>query len=415
MPNIPTRLNNPGDIKDPKTGTFKKFKNPQEGFLNLKNDLNAKITGNTSTGLTGKSTLREFANKWAPPSDNNDSEGYAQNLAKKLKVTADTPIGSLKNRLDEFAGAIADNEGYQGPRVLGTSQVVNPLQEESTGKLKPEEFAAKIKAKYPQYKDIDDKELTQKIINKYPQYADSVEGATTNKSDGFITDIKLPKPDEPAPTPSNPDPTAPGNVIADVKKGDYAGALGSGIRNVGNSLTFGGSEVLGDEIGKSLAYFKEKGKGLLGGTDNSKYVEESNPGRAALGALGVGAGAYGTTKAIVSGGNLVQGMLTKPAKILFNPVIKQAIPSFEKMTATEQTDALARALQAGSKTEQAIFQKAMKVIEPKYIAENPDIFSFLERNPKVASGLGLVKKGGKFLLRAGLDIAGLKTLSNILK
>ena len=32
------------------------------------------------------------------------------------------------------------------------------------------EFAERIKTKYPQYKDIDNKELAQKIIAKYPQY-----------------------------------------------------------------------------------------------------------------------------------------------------------------------------------------------------------------------------------------------------
>lgn len=34
------------------------------------------------------------------------------------------------------------------------------------------EFAENIKAKYPQYKDIDNRELAQKIIAKYPQYKD---------------------------------------------------------------------------------------------------------------------------------------------------------------------------------------------------------------------------------------------------
>ncbi len=32
------------------------------------------------------------------------------------------------------------------------------------------EFAAKIKAKYPEYKDIDDLELSRKIVDKYPEY-----------------------------------------------------------------------------------------------------------------------------------------------------------------------------------------------------------------------------------------------------
>ncbi len=42
-------------------------------------------------------------------------------------------------------------------------------------KLSVTEFAAKIKTKYPQYKDISDDELTQKIIAKYPAYAAQVD------------------------------------------------------------------------------------------------------------------------------------------------------------------------------------------------------------------------------------------------
>ena len=43
------------------------------------------------------------------------------------------------------------------------------------GKLSITEFAAKIKAKYPTYKDVDDVTLAKKIIEKYPDYASSVD------------------------------------------------------------------------------------------------------------------------------------------------------------------------------------------------------------------------------------------------
>jgi len=42
------------------------------------------------------------------------------------------------------------------------------------GKLSIQDFAAKIKAKYPSYKDVNDTLLTQKIIDKYPEYKDMV-------------------------------------------------------------------------------------------------------------------------------------------------------------------------------------------------------------------------------------------------
>ena len=36
------------------------------------------------------------------------------------------------------------------------------------------EFASTIKTKYPQYKDVDDLELSQKMVEKYPEYKDKV-------------------------------------------------------------------------------------------------------------------------------------------------------------------------------------------------------------------------------------------------
>lgn len=41
-------------------------------------------------------------------------------------------------------------------------------------KLTIEQFAARIKAKYPEYKDVNDTLLTQKIVDKYPEYKDMV-------------------------------------------------------------------------------------------------------------------------------------------------------------------------------------------------------------------------------------------------
>jgi hypothetical protein len=42
-------------------------------------------------------------------------------------------------------------------------------------KLSIAQFAAEVKSKYPQYKDIDDSVLANKMIEKYPVYADKVE------------------------------------------------------------------------------------------------------------------------------------------------------------------------------------------------------------------------------------------------
>ncbi len=159
MANLPTRNNNPGDLKNPATGTFEQFKDPQQGFQALQNDILGKMSGTTKTGLNANSTLKDFAYTWAPPSDNNNSDQYAQKLATQLGVTTDTPIGSLKSRVSDFAKAIAANEGFAGGTAYADTVNSYPL-------------AQKIKAKFPQYNDIPDEQLQQKILMKYPQYTD---------------------------------------------------------------------------------------------------------------------------------------------------------------------------------------------------------------------------------------------------
>ena len=284
MANLPTRNNNPGDLKDPSTGMFQKYDNPEAGFTALKNDLQGKISGNTKTGLNGDSTLQDFASTWAPDSDNNNSKQYAANLAKKLGVTTDTPISKLSGRLDDFASAIADNEGYQGNRVLGS--------ETASTKLSPVDFAAKIKAKYPQYANVDDNTLTQKILAKYPQYSDLVGGGQTNaqtnneqpNSGGFITSAKIPPP---APSASAPTDNTDKGFVGNLLSGNIGGAASDAVQGVGNALTFGGAKQLGDYFGTNIAQ--------MTAGDNAKYVDPNGGdlGSGLAGAVKTGLGIAG--------------------------------------------------------------------------------------------------------------------------
>jgi len=59
------------------------------------------------------------------------------------------------------------------------------------GLLSVDEFAEKIKAKYPQYKDMDNLELTNKIIAKYPVYKDQVNisGQVEKKNPNVTSDL----------------------------------------------------------------------------------------------------------------------------------------------------------------------------------------------------------------------------------
>lgn len=102
------RNNNPGNLKDPKTGAFRQFKTPQEGYAGLLNDLQAKKTGTTTTGLGPSSTLIDFASVYAPSTDKNNPGQYAANLANQMGVRPDSKLGELD--IAKWAAAVAKNE-----------------------------------------------------------------------------------------------------------------------------------------------------------------------------------------------------------------------------------------------------------------------------------------------------------------
>ena len=48
-------------------------------------------------------------------------------------------------------------------------------------RLSVKDFAGKIKAKYPEYSEIEDRDLVSKIVAKYPEYEESIDFANWNK------------------------------------------------------------------------------------------------------------------------------------------------------------------------------------------------------------------------------------------
>ena|ERR1700712_1175935 len=55
------------------------------------------------------------------------------------------------------------------------AQKQDTVLKEPTNKLTISQFAAKIKSKYPEYKDVDNKTLVEKMLVKYPVYKESVD------------------------------------------------------------------------------------------------------------------------------------------------------------------------------------------------------------------------------------------------
>lgn len=94
------RRNNPGNLRASPFAVgsengFAVFNTDQDGFAALKWDLIQKSAGNTSTGLSGKSTLEDLIHVWAPASDGNDPAGYLQSVLTKTGFPATMRLAEL--------------------------------------------------------------------------------------------------------------------------------------------------------------------------------------------------------------------------------------------------------------------------------------------------------------------------------
>lgn len=61
------------------------------------------------------------------------------------------------------------------------------MEETQDPPLTPQQFSAKIKAKYPQYKDVDDVVLAKKMVEKYPEYVKKVSFGEVKKKDSSVS------------------------------------------------------------------------------------------------------------------------------------------------------------------------------------------------------------------------------------
>lgn len=341
METLAVRNQNPGNLKN-SDGTFQSFTDPIEGKAALYNDITAKMTGKSKTGINGNSSVLDFAKTYAPASDKNDPVQYAADIANKMGISPDTPIGGLTNRIDDFAQAIASNEDPS--------------------------------ATYPK--------------------------TTTNKSNQrktFTESINI---------------TTPTNQISQKKSiGDY---INKGVQNFGDALTFGGATQLGNEAGASLVYLGEKAKGLIGGQDNSKYMEQPSADKAIMGGLkttgGVGllGGSTGLLKGLMSKGTALESQSLKK-------FIPMEVSKFKTLSNVEKLETLTGALKNDVGEAGKLFlQKAIQEIQP---------LAMKEMGIKTAtSGLlpRLIKGGVNFASKAALlkilgDKAGSFVHQNISK
>lgn len=113
------RNNNPGNLEYSKTnpwvgqtgddGRFAKFETPEHGIRALGRNL-------LSYQRQGIDTVNDIINRWAPPSDNNNTDAYIQAVCAQLGVTPDQPIdASNPDTLKALCASIIQHENGSQP------------------------------------------------------------------------------------------------------------------------------------------------------------------------------------------------------------------------------------------------------------------------------------------------------------
>ena len=113
------RNNNPGNLEHSKTnpwvgqtgddGRFAKFETPEHGIRALGRNL-------LSYQRQGIDTVSDIINRWAPPSDNNNTDAYIQAVCAQLGVTADQQLdASNPDTLKALCAAIIQHENGSQP------------------------------------------------------------------------------------------------------------------------------------------------------------------------------------------------------------------------------------------------------------------------------------------------------------
>ncbi|HBB3567704.1 TPA: hypothetical protein KAD74_002995, partial [Escherichia coli] len=113
------RNNNPGNLEYSKTnpwvgqtgddGRFAKFETPEHGIRALGRNL-------MSYQRQGIDTVSEIINRWAPPTDKNDTVSYIKAVCEQLGVSADEPLdASNPDTLKALCAAIIHHENGSQP------------------------------------------------------------------------------------------------------------------------------------------------------------------------------------------------------------------------------------------------------------------------------------------------------------
>jgi len=272
---------------------------------------------------------QESGGKYDKVGDNGHSKGAYQWNNKKPLAQNEIPanfrefaagVGADGN---DFSPENQDRVAYKTVEKWGT-----PIEKGGLG-LKPAQIASKWNSGDP------DAYLTQKpgynaeqgVKHDVKGYVDSVAkyyqeytGNTGPQSSGgadLTRDQIIQSTDNPAVS-QTPSQSQFSKASQDLGQGNILGAIGHGasgaIQGIGNALTGGGANTLGESLGTNLGYYAQKVKGAFGGQDNSQYYDTTQPSVEEVAKAGVKTG--GAVVGLAAGGGLLGKLLSKSSVCL---------------------------------------------------------------------------------------------------
>lgn len=130
------------------------------------------------------------------------------------------------------------------------------MTEDTQNPITPQEFAKKVKAKYPQYENIDDITLAKKMVEKYPEYSSQVNFDSNVKKKGSLESATL----QPPKTGTTGLPVADGSSVTpapikeeeDEEEDYFTGSFGNVLRGFDNIVPLGIGDFV-DDMARSVS------------------------------------------------------------------------------------------------------------------------------------------------------------------
>ncbi|HHS9706495.1 TPA: hypothetical protein ACTW9I_000684 [Raoultella planticola] len=195
------RNNNPGNLEASSSnpwvgqtgsdGRFAKFETPEHGIRALGRNL-------ISYQRQGIDTVSDIINRWAPPSDNNDTTAYIKAVCAQLGVTADQPIdASNPDTLQALCAAIIKHENGSQPYSAdqlstGVSAALGLSQLPSSGKRYTGNAA--FDAASPEAQATFLRQADQMRKQQQAEYRTTIESQVRDATAAYMRGVEFPAP-----------------------------------------------------------------------------------------------------------------------------------------------------------------------------------------------------------------------------